>query len=253
MSRYLTPSRVALLALIRLYSDGLIPSSASIPILAFVISYILPLRLKSGQHEDIIPLDAFTVSIEKLQEATVIHHSAIPGRTVWDLLLKDLWGISSLDALHAFFDDLPLLLERSIDGSSGQQDEVDSTRPKRMLLSRNSPFGAFVRRSQLEFTRLQFHDGTNLWKKFIVYRGPTLAFWKRRNPGAGSHSFDCNLQHYPVDADGRLVGVVYGDLSHNIRQNANHSTDDMERLLDHQVDRMQRAFACTILKDPVLN
>lgn len=239
MSRYLTPSRVALLSLIRLYSDGLVPSSACIPILSFVISNILPIRLNAKEGGETRPLDDSIINIEKLQEATCIHHSAIPGRTIWDLLLKNLWGINSLDALHTFFDDLQLLLEPA-DGSSGQYDGDNSTRPKRMLLSRNSPFGAFVRRSQLEFTRLQFHDGTNLWKRFIVYRGPTLAFWKRRNPAVGSHSFDCNLRQLPGNADGRLTGLIYGDLSHSIPNHASYSTDDMERLIDHQVNRMQQ-------------
>ncbi|KAL8722249.1 MAG: hypothetical protein Q9225_001236 [Loekoesia sp. 1 TL-2023] len=250
MSRYLTPSRIALLALITLYSDGLVPSSATISILSFVISYILPVLSKA--REDSIPLDDFTISIEKLQETTITHTSAIPGRTVWDLLLKNLWAISSLDALHAFFDDLPFLLEKPIEESSSETDELVSTRSKRMLLSRNSPLGAFVRRSQLEFTRLQFHDGTSLWKSFIAYRDPTLVFWKRRNPTAGLNSFDSNLQQDLSDADEKLVGLVYGDISDKIFKNANNSTEDTERLLDHQIDRMQRGLLRPVIKDPKL-
>lgn len=252
MSRYLTPSRIALLALITLYSDGLVPSSATIPILSFAVSYILPVHSKAKQREDSIPLDDFTISIEKLQEKTITHTSAIPGRTVWDLLLKNLWAISSLDALHAFFDDLPFLLEKPTEESTSETEELVSIRSKRMLLSRNSPLGAFVRRSRLEFTRLQFHDGTSLWKSFIAYRGPTLVFWKRRNLTAGSNSFDSNLQQDPTNADGELVGLVYGDLSDKIFKNANNSTDDTERLLDHQIDRMQRGFARPVVNDPKL-
>lgn len=248
MSRYLTPSRVALLSLIALYGDGLVSSSASIPILSFVTSNILPIHLKPGKGEDNDPLDDCTLSIDKLQEATVTHRSAIPGRTVWDLLLKNLWAINSLDALHTFFDDLQLLLENPINGSSDQQNEGSSSQPKCMLLSRNSPFGTFVRRSRLEFTRLQFHDGTNLWKRFIVYRGPTLTFWKRRNPTVGFYSFDCNLRQDPMNAGAKLTGLIYGNLSHNFPENASYSTDDMERLIDHQVDRMQRGLTCVTLK-----
>ncbi|KAL8862317.1 MAG: hypothetical protein Q9178_001326 [Gyalolechia marmorata] len=111
-----------------------------------------------------------------------------------------------------------------------------------MLLSRNSPLGAFVRRSQLEFTRLQFHDGTSLWKSLIVYRRPTLPAWKRRNPGAGPLSFDTNLQAESFDTDGTLLDLIYGGLSSKtvMLKDGNTSTDDMEKLLDYQVSRMQK-------------
>ncbi|KAL8839070.1 MAG: hypothetical protein Q9170_001906 [Blastenia crenularia] len=240
MSRYLTPGRIALLALITLYSDGLVPSSATVPVLSFTISYLLPVHSRSDQREDDIPLDDFPITIEKLQEATILHISAIPGRTVWDLLLNNMWAINSLDALHAFFDALPSLLEKPIEESLIEPDELDPGPQGRMLLSRNSPLGAFVRRSQLEFTRLQFHDGNSLWKSFIVYRDPTSASWKRRNAAAGLNSFDSNLQHDRTNADGALLGLVYGDLSDNITKNSNNSTDDMEKLLDYQVTRMQQ-------------
>ncbi|KAL8922205.1 MAG: hypothetical protein Q9172_003666 [Xanthocarpia lactea] len=111
-----------------------------------------------------------------------------------------------------------------------------------MLLSRNSPLGAFVRRSQLEFTRLQFHDGTSLWKSLIVYRRPTLPAWNRRNPGAGPLSFDTNLQAESFDTHGTLLDLIYGGLSSKtgLLKDGNTSTDDMEKLLDYQVSRMQR-------------
>lgn len=243
MSRHLTPSKIGLLALIRLYSDGVVPSSATIPVLSFLISYLLPVRSKTSQEDDSVSRDGFTVSIQKLQSATISHASAIPGRTIWDLLLKQLWSINSLDALHAFFDELPLLLEKPFDANADPPD----SRPKRMLFPRNSPLGAFVRRSQLEFTRLQFHDGSNLWKSLIIYRAPTLAVWKRRNPAAGPSSYDSNLQAASFDPTGTLSNLVYGNLPLNsskdgILKHGNTSTDDMEKLLDYQVSRMQRSF-----------
>ncbi|KAL8659686.1 MAG: hypothetical protein Q9226_000311 [Calogaya cf. arnoldii] len=242
MSRHLTPSKIGLLALIRLYSDGDVPSSATIPILSFVISYLLPVHSRTSKDDESISQDGFTVSIQKLQSATIPYASAIPGRTVWDLLLKQLWTINSLDALHAFFTGLPLLLEKPLDGNT---DASDDQKPDRMLFSRNSPLGAFIRRSQLEFTRLQFHDGSNLWKSLIIYRAPTLAVWKRRNPAAGPRSYDSNLQPDSFDSDGSLSYLVYGSLSSGtskdgMLKHGNTSIDDMEKLLDYQVSRMQR-------------
>ena len=243
MSRFLTPSRIALLALITVYSDGLVPFSATIPVLSFAVSYMLPVRLKPDQREDSTSFDESNISIKRLQEATITHASAIPGRTVWDLLLKNLWAINSLHALHAFFDDLRLLLGGPVGENVGEREALDSTPQKRMLLSTNSPMGAFVRRAQLEFTRLQFHDGTTLWRNFVIYRSSTLASWRRRSPAAGAKSFDSNLQQDPYDTDGRLAAFVYGDLSKSTLKGTNYSTDDVQRLVDHQINRMQREFA----------
>ena len=245
MSRHLTPSKIGLLALIRLYSDGVVPSSATIPILSFLISYLLPVHSHTSQENDSVSQDGFAVSIQKLQSATISYASAIPGRTVWDLLLKLLWAINSLDALHAFFNELPLLLEKPLDGSPDVPDDPKLLQQKRMLFSRNSPLGAFVRRSQLEFTRLQFHDGNNLWKSLITYRAPTMAIWKRRNPTAGPRSYDSNLQIESFDRNGTLSNLLYGNSPPSSSKNdrlkhGNTSTDDMEKLLDYQVSRMQR-------------
>ncbi|KAL8993414.1 MAG: hypothetical protein Q9169_006363 [Polycauliona sp. 2 TL-2023] len=245
MSRHLTPSKISLLALIRLYSDGVVPSSSTIPILSFLISYLLPHHSKTSKEAERISQDGFTVSIQQLQNATISHISAIPGRTIWDLLLKSLWTINSLNALHVFFDELPMYLEKPIDGNSDTSDHTKHPQHRRMLFSRNSPLGAFIRRSQLEFTRLQFHDGSTLWKSLITYRAPTLAAWNRRNPATGPYSYDSNLLEESIDPNRTLSTLVYGSLplkipSNGMLKHGNTSTDDMEKLLDYQVSRMQR-------------
>ena len=242
MSRYLTPSKIGLLALIALYTDGIVPSSATIPVLAFLVSQILPFHsaVTRDQHE--ISLHGFTVSVEQFRRATITLASAIPGRTLWDLLLGKLWNIHSHDALHVFFDDLPMLLERPTSEDTEQRLAKPPTQQKRMLLSRNSPLGTFVRRAQLEFTRLQFHDGIILWKSLILFREPTFALWKRRNPSPGINSLDCNLHEDAVHTNGRLSWILYGDLAGGSFQRYNDSTDDMENLLEYQVSRMQSWF-----------
>ncbi|EGD86152.2 hypothetical protein H112_07080 [Trichophyton rubrum D6] len=44
MMRFLTPSKVALLALISIYTEGVVPNSAVVPLLAFLVSHLLPLE-----------------------------------------------------------------------------------------------------------------------------------------------------------------------------------------------------------------
>lgn len=238
MSRYLTPSKVGLLVLVSLYTDSVVPSTATIPVLSFLTSHLLPIESRSTGDEVESPRGDLTFTVDRFRKATIVLASAIPGRTIWDLLLKKLWEINSFDALHCFFDRLPFLLEKTIEESQiVDEDRVASSKP--ILLSRVSPLGVFVRRAQLEFTRLQFHDGISLWKNFVSYRASTLLLWKRRNPTAGSSSFDSNLHEDRLAMDSRLAGLVYGDITDDIRKEPSISSDDVEKLLEYQIEQMQ--------------
>jgi anaphase-promoting complex subunit 5 len=249
MSRYLTPSKIGLLALISLYADSVVPSTATIPILSFIVSHLLPVEFLSSRPDTNLPSRSFIITIDSFQKATITHASGIPGRTVWDLLLRKFWEINSFDALHVFFDALTFLIEKP--RHDGHFDSPDSglANSKRILVSRRSPLGVFVRRSQLEFTRLQFHDGITLWNSFITYRDPTLALWKRRNPNAGKLSFDRNLQEAFSGSDDRIREIVYGDSAGDLQAEASVSTDDVEKLLEYQIARMQSMGAYLILSD----
>lgn len=243
MSRYLTPSKIGLLALISLYTDSVIGTASTIPILSFIVSHILPLNAFSAQAGTRQLVQNVVISIDDFQAATITHASGIPGRTVWDLLLKRLWEINSFDALHVFFDHLSSLLvktreEQQKDAENGGAPAID-----RMLLSRTSPLGVFVRRAQLEFTRLQFHDTMVLWKSYIAYREPTLNMWKKRNAAAGRTSFDFNLPGNGLGWQDELTEVLYGDLQESGGEEGSVSTDDVERLLEFQVDGMQSMLA----------
>ncbi|KAL6713553.1 APC5 protein [Lecanora helva] len=238
MSRYLTPSKIGLLTLISLYTESVVPSGATVAILSFLVSHLLPanstvsnLRLGLHQQETVLDIDDF-------QRATISHISGIPGRTVWDLLLHKLWRIESFDALHVFFDTLSTLVQKAPEDRETAA-AVDPN-PHRMLLARTSPLGTFVRRTQLEFTRLPFHDALLLWKSFVAYRASTLLQWKKRNPTAGDTSFDANLRDDHLTWEDPLTSLVYGNVERGSSQRATVSTEDVEKFLDFQVDRMQR-------------
>ncbi len=239
MSRYLTSSKIGLLALTSLYCDSVIPSNATIPVLSFLVSHLLPVSAVASVKEPSTRDRNFVISIEDFQKATIILISGIPGRTVWDLLLKKFWEVNSLDALNIFFDSLSLLLEKTREELQKDAEDGIVPEPNRILLSRVSPLGAFVRRAQLEFTRLQIHDSITLWKIFINYREPTLPLWRKRNPTAGKNTFDANLEDNQLGLGDRLTNIAYGDLDDSNRKEAVISTDDLEKLLEYQVDQMQ--------------
>lgn len=217
MPRYLTPSTIGLLALVSVYTDAVVPSSSMIPVLSFLVSHLRPLNPKDENLEN------YTLTIESFQKATITLASSIPGRTIWDLLLKKLWEIDSFDALHSFFDAI------SEDGS-----------PKNIVLSRRSLLGRFVARAQLEFTILVFESGVRLWKGLVNYRAPTLALWQRRHPTAGKSSYDINLQSAGIGLDAQLVEHVYGDITGNRdHRGGSVSIHDISKLLEYQITRMQ--------------
>ena len=246
MARYLTPTKIGLLALTCLYTDSVIPSTAIIPILSFLVSYLLPTDPNPSFSVSTIPNRSFHNSIDSLQQVTIGHASGIPGRTIWDLLLNKIWEIDSFDALHAFFDRLSSLLSRS---REDQRAVEDARKPGQICLSLVSPLGAFVRRAQLEFTRLQFHDGVNLWKEFVTYRSPTLVQWRRRHPGAG-HEIDINLQQAGSQPTECIRNITYGDPAGESRKGASVSTEDIEKLLEYQVDQMQSTSSSKCASDP---
>ena len=236
MSRYLTPSKIGLLALISLYSESNVPSAAIVPILSFAISFLIPGSAPEdhvGQSKDV------PFGVEALQRATIIHASGIPGRTIWDLLLKKLWEVNSSDALYGFFDKLSFTLAGHRD-DFGQNEQTNGR--KYILLSRTSPFGAFVRRSQLEFTRLQFHDVIGIWNKFMHFREPTFTFWKKRNPDARKGVVRLTLNEELLDPDSNLASLVdSASLNEPLTKvtRAVYSTDDIEKLLEYQINQMQ--------------
>lgn len=246
MSRYLTPSKIGLLALISLYTESIVPSAATIPVLSFLVFHILLVNPRLSPAESSFRQRELVMTIGALQKATISHGSGIPGRTLWDLLLDKMWKINSFDALHVFFDNLDMLLQKSLEEQQSMSENAIETNPNRLLLSRASPAGSFVRRAQIEFTRLQFHDGVTLWKSFIAYRAPTLPQWKKRNPAAGGISFDSNLQEDLLSLGDPLTNHVYGECDEDARRAASVSTQDIEKLLEYQKEQMQSMFASCV-------
>ena len=239
MSRWLTPSKVGLLALVSLYTESVVPSSATVPILSFLSSHLLSLTLTTSQNDFEQAQSELGVNIDDLQKATISYVSGIPGRTIWDLLLQKLWKIDSFDSLHIFLHDSTMMLQKTPAERQREVADRADLDPNRMLLSRSSPLGSFIRRADLEFTRLPFHDALLLWKSFVAYRAPSFKLWKKRNPGASAVNFDPNVQDYRLALGEVSTNLVYEEYQTPCQQQASGSSEDVEKLLDFQVDQMQ--------------
>ncbi|KAF3912649.1 hypothetical protein ABW21_db0201453 [Orbilia brochopaga] len=242
--RYLTPGKLALLTLIAIYTENRIPSPSVIPVLTFVLKHLIANRGQLAPQNTPPPT---VITIESLQALTVQEPSAVTGRTIYDLLLKKLWEINSYDALHDFVSNLegfladPKKAEKTYIRTPGEQS----------LFTKNSVIGAFIRRATLEFSRMPFAEAVQLWQGFIAYREPTLSQWKKRNAslvhatgvvGPTDIYNDTFLTGLPSDHP--LVQHLYGavDEMKTLGEKAQGmvSVDDVEKLLEFQVDCMQR-------------
>ncbi|KAL8346196.1 hypothetical protein RB598_000207 [Gaeumannomyces tritici] len=260
---YLTPAKISLLAVIDVYVSGVVPDEAAVPLLSFVGSHIhsslsatpLPGASSVDRWEKAAAATAVLTSIQEF-EHILSPLSFLP-------FLKKLWQIDSLDALHRFLTDDPRLLlaptreELRLAAENGEELPSDDA----VRLAPNSPFGNFVRRAQLEFSRLSFQKATELWAGFVKYRQPTAAaYWTRRNSGIGGLAFDSVLlagQHEWGPAVHDVAQVVYGGLGRHLQGGPpglgrhlqggppDASTEDIEFLLEFQVNQIQ-TYGCRI-------
>lgn len=253
MARYLTPAKIGLLVLLELYTEEAVSSSAIMPVLSFIASHVLG-HGSSNPHstpstrwskaERTVSLVVTLKDFEKLL-GSYPFLMGMPGRKLWDQFLARLWDINSLDALHSFFDRIGMLLVKSKEELRrlGEGDVPDEG--ARIILSRNSPFGAFVRRARLEFQRLRFHDCAELWRDYVRYRQPTAVHLRRKQPSFGRMSFDDVLRRgesegWNSESVSDLAAVAYGDmLTGDHSGTIAVSTDDIEILLEFQIEQMQ--------------
>ena len=172
----------------------------------------------------------------------------MPGRKLWDQFLGRLWDINSLDAMNEFFENLTNMLSKTKEERRKLAELGEAEEEEGVKLSKNSPFGTFVRRAQLEYQRLQFHDCTELWKNFVRYRQPTSHYLKRKIPGFPRLSFDNVLllgeqEYWDPESTLELASVAYGDmLTGDETKTVAVSTEDIETLLEFQIEQMQSAF-----------
>jgi anaphase-promoting complex subunit 5 len=252
MTRFLTPSKIGLLALIELYTDGIVPTASTIPILSFILNQLLPSTLSKSQHSVFASASAsppnlpFLLDLKSFETLLSAHPAAcgLPGRTLWDHFLEKLWAIDSLDAVHVFFARRSHLLAKTREEVKKDSEiGIPPASADMIILSRTSPFGSFVRRANVEFDRLRFSDTQSLWKAFVRWRQETRSYWARRkgmlNRWAGDKALSDGEDEWGPEATEMLELVAYGGLEIEDGNEGCVSTDDVEKLLEFQVEQMQ--------------
>jgi len=239
MTRYLTPSKICFLLLTCLYCDDYAAHNATIPVLSFIVSRVSQSAAAiTNEHNSKSPLFA-TASLEDFERVLTQQQSKVIGRTLWDFFLHRLWSIDCLHALHQFFVELSSYLANEPERAHAATDDV-AVSTNRVLLSPVSPLGIFVRKARLEFTRLQFHDSVRLWTALVHFRASTEAAWKRRHPTTSPSLPDINLHSLGHDIDDMFSQILYGSLRDTPSEEDFLSTEDIERMLEFQLNRLQR-------------
>lgn len=247
-TRYLTPSKVALLILALIYADGVVPSSETVSMLSILITNIIP-DLPKTSHSSHTSSAALShvINLDDLESALSSLISAIPGRTIWDLFLKRLWSIDCCHALNQIMSNAPLVVSKSRQQLQKERDDGLPSEPSPPI-SRTSPLGAFIRRTHLEYTRLHFSDAAALWRTFILYRRQTWQAFANKNPSDARSDLDVNLADLNLDPSHPLAQILYRPL-----QDGDHpsptfmSTHDVESLMEFQVSELQRMTRSTFM------
>ena len=225
MPRYLTPAKVCVLVLVDLYVSEEIPNGAKLGALTFISSQII----NPSEYDNEGLQDRFMLSPSNITglEETLSHlQTGVPGRSLYDWLLKRLWQLEGMDSLHAFFEHLEALV------APGIADSQETSLPR---LSRSSPLGQLVRRSVVEFTRLQFADSMILWNALASFREPSYDMWSSRNPGAARQRDEGTpswMESY-LSANGAPNELLHGSTS----------VEDSHTLLSFSVQRLQKLGA----------
>jgi len=230
MPRYLNPSKLCILVLVSLYCDDYVPDNAAIPILSFIVSSVR--QTDSANLE--LKGSSISLKIGDFETVLARHDSKVTGRTLFESFLNRLWSVDCLHALHQFFTDLGGYLAGSPRKTAP---EAEKQRTARFTLSPVSPIGIFVRKSQLEFSRLQFDDSVKLWAALVQFRRPAEKAWLRMHPSAPYDIPDVNILGIDVDSRADLSETMYSSASNEKAEFL--SADEIESMLEFQLERLQ--------------
>lgn len=254
MSRYLTPSKIGLLILIELYVESNISSSA-ISIVSFILSHLLSHTPKPHSPESISYWQFFshtlplTLDLKSFELLLAFHpaSSSFQCATLWDYFQKKLWDIDSLDALHVFFSRRTNLLARTHEEIK-KDNEMGIPLPSEdmILLSRTSPLGSFIRKSSIEFERLKFCDSVALWTAFNRWRYGDKYDHTINKEGfpkwVGNMVLNEQEKHKGKYSVEKLGLIVHSSMELHDTSESYVSTDDVGKLLEFQVEKMQSKF-----------
>ncbi|GAB7359582.1 hypothetical protein MBLNU230_g6768t1 [Neophaeotheca triangularis] len=224
MARYLTPARLCTLSLIHVYIKGRVTTTSTLHLLDFIATQI---GINSSNPTNSPETDQLLPKKDASSYATQLSQwqSILPGQSVYDEFLLELWRLQDADQLQTMFEQLSQLFLPPAEGTTTQ------------TLSRASPIGQYIRRSYVEYTRLQFADTLLLWNAFVTFRAPTHPAWAHRNPEAAAQLAQKTEQEA---ASFPMATASSHPPSNDPDPRFNISTTDTETLLALSIQQLQK-------------
>jgi anaphase-promoting complex subunit 5 len=214
MARYLTPAKIGTLIIVESYLQNRENPKSDSKLLGLITQQLHPaINCQDGSDGPPEDASAFAASLASIP-------SNFPGRTHYDDFVHAAWTTADLDQLHHLFDRLYGILT--------PED------PEDRKVTPASPIGHFIRRCNVEWTRLRFADSLALLNAYKSYIESTWESWARTQPEAAQAyaSKDSNVDSVP--------GAISGVLSTEAPM---ISSDDIDIALSTSIHSLQKLGA----------
>lgn len=149
--------------------------------------------------------------------------SNMPGRRVFDYIMKTLWSLYSFDDFDNY---MKLICARMI---RGYHKEGCDKCP--LQISKTSVLGRFIRQCYIDYLNLKFTEAESLWRATLRYRADSLEDWRRRFPHAGELNVDDSV--FALVKSAEVQSAIFSQLP------AGLSKADIDGLCEWQISRMQ--------------
>lgn len=176
MARYLTPAKICTLILVESYLQNRENPDVDVKLLDIITNQLVDNTTNVLYDKEHSPIAGTTTNVGPPEDASAFASpltaipSDIPGRTYYDVFIQAAWIIADLDQLHQLFDRAYSIL--------------NPEDPAERKLTPASPIGHFVRRCNVEWTRLRFADSLALFNAYKIYILSTWDSWTRTQPEA---------------------------------------------------------------------
>lgn len=176
MARYLTPAKISTLILVESYLQNRENPDVDVKLLGIITNQLVDNTTNVLYDKEHSPIAGTTTNVGPPEDASAFASplaaipSDIPGRTYYDFFIQAAWIIADLDQLHQLFDRAYSIL--------------NPEDPAERKLTPASPIGHFVRRCNVEWTRLRFADSLALFNAYKIYILSTWDSWTRTQPEA---------------------------------------------------------------------
>jgi anaphase-promoting complex subunit 5 len=213
MARYLTPAKICTLIVVESYLQDRENPDSDAKLLHLIIRQLHPSSDHSsipGPPEDALTFAAPLVSIP----------SNFPGRTHYDDFVHSAWTTADLDQLRHLFDRIYAIL-------MPEHAEERKVTPA-------SPIGHFIRRCNVEWTRLRFADSLALLNAYKSYIASTWDSWARTQPEA-AHMYTSKVEvHDSVPGATSTASSIAAPII---------SSDDIDMALSTSIHSLQKLGA----------